>query len=160
MNGFVTIGELDQYRPLLSANIRVFGRVSDKILGIIPMKIIPGAVPGTLYSSEFFEISPNSQIVCALSTSFSKEKETNPQISNDCRNSLADTKLDKSAKEARWLGYIDLDLDSKDSGFGLELSTNAEQVLVTSPLPPDSLVKGAPDIISVSMGAKLMGDLS
>ncbi len=158
VNGFVTIGELDQFRPLLSATIRVFGRVSEKIFGVIPMKMIPGAIPGTLYSSEFFEVSPNSQIVCALRSGFRKEKQDKPKISEACKISLEDTNLGKSVTEAKWLGYIDLDLDSKESGFDLELSTNAEQVLVTSPLPADAQIKGAPDIISVSMGAKLMGD--
>lgn len=60
--------------------------------------------------------------------------------------------------ETKWLGYADLASKSAEMGLGIEIATFAEQVLINSPVVTESEVMGAPNVLSVSMGARLIGD--
>ncbi|MDP9107381.1 MAG: hypothetical protein M3N49_15815, partial [Candidatus Eremiobacteraeota bacterium] len=149
--GELTIGTLsttgasgDRPMPILSGDLKVYGRAVDSLLfGAIPLwwlERLTNAEPGTLYVAETIVLPAGSHVGHA----FTSKPDASPV--------------------ARWWGLVDANLgDGAERGMVIEASTNASTLKLVAPAPRTPDAVGAtpmddPDIVSLTLAARLVGD--
>jgi hypothetical protein len=152
--GALTVGTLsasggggDRPMPILSGDLKVYGRAVDSLFfGIVPLgwlQRLTNAGPGTLYVAESIMLPPGSQLGHAF------------------------TDVSDIPPFARWWGFVDANMSDggTDRGMWIEASTNASTLELIAPAPRPLAGRsshganvGEPDIISLTLAARLVGD--
>jgi hypothetical protein len=136
--------------PLLSGELKVYGRAVDKLLGLLPLKsfgrLLP-LEPYRLYLSESLTLPPGSR----LGRAFTDQPENDAGL-------------------ARWSGFADANMTEagkSDRGLIIEASANASAVEVVAPAPgiltgltdsSDGSATTHVDVVSLTLAAQLTGD--
>jgi len=145
-NGYLTVGRLYGQQPandepvplvMLGGKLQVYGRAISSLLWV-PLSTAPFA-PAALYPVEEIQLPGGSE----LSRALAKELETGP-----------------AAERTSWTGYADVNEADDSEALDIEATTNARAVELFLPSPRTLHgVGGAePDRVSLSLGARVLGD--
>lgn len=165
--GEISVGQAGGPDVLRTASLRVFGRSARHFIGI-PLAVLPGLEPNALFSADEIELPAGSEILCAATWGKSAAALTSgaahgcPDVLHG-RGAIASTS---------WWGFADVSLDADRNGrdaLSLSLASNADLILFTAPAPPPNsgapstasaaqAITNAPDVVSLSLGSKIVGD--
>jgi hypothetical protein len=132
--------------PVLAGELKIYGRAVDSILGGLVslrwLEKLTNAEPSTLYVAETIALPAGSH----LGQAFTGAPDVSPR--------------------AQWWGFTDADLTSagqSDRGLWIEASTNASTLKLVAPAPRGAAdgavaVVDSPDVVSLTLAARLVGD--
>lgn len=148
--GRLQIGGSDSVDVLRSIVVKVYGRAGERLFGL-PVRLLGSLEPNALYLADVVELPTGSRILCAAVRRGSPNQD---DVAPDC---IREHMPASSKRETNWWGFTDVDLTQSEPGLSLELASNAHYVLFSSPAPPTAGPR-QPDIISLSLLARLLGD--
>lgn len=145
-HGFLRIGQLagvtaadavEATPLLLQARLQVYGRAVSSLFGL-PLVFAPFA-PGSLYAVQELHLPGGSQVGPAWS-------------------GVADGP--SRDRRAVWTGFVDAVSADDGQALDIEATSNTREVAVFLPSPPsgDGADADAPDVVSLTLGARLLGD--
>ncbi len=145
-HGFLRIGQLagvltdDAAEPpalLLQARLQVFGRAVSSLFGV-PLSFAPFA-PGALYAVQELQLPGGTQVGPAWSAAADGQSQD---------------------RRAVWTGFVDAGTGDSGQALDIQSTSNTREVAVFLPSPPagGGAEAAAPDVVSLTLGARLLGD--
>jgi len=132
-------------KPILNGTLTVYGRAVDHVL-MFSLKGMPLMEPGKFYLAESFTIPAGSLLQGRGPVTAAAQSEC--------------PIADRVSPDQSWRGFTDAGLGistDTDRGLQLDAATNASNLLLMAPVIPMHESQ-CPDVISLTLGARLSGD--